>query len=171
LDGVGTWFTGFATVAAVIVALYFSRKADRVRLKASAGLREIILGDGSPFQRHLVIDVTNVGERPVTINSVGWAVGKGKHRRFAMQTVSGPFTKQYPIELAHGKSASFMVSFVVTPNWAREFSTGFVRDVSDRALKTLVALVHTSVGQTVEVRPEEELLREVKETALAARAQ
>jgi hypothetical protein len=50
-----------------------------------------------------------VGERSVTINTVGWAVGKRKHRSFGIQTVSGPYTKQYPVELAHGKSADFMV--------------------------------------------------------------
>jgi len=168
---VGTWFTGLATVAAVIVALYFSRKADKVRLRVSAGLRVFILGDGSPSQWHLVIDVTNVGERPVTVNSVGWAVGKGKDRRHGVQTVSGPFTKQYPIELAYGKNAGFMVSFSVSPNWLREFATGFVKDVSDKSLKTLVAQIYTSVGQTVEVQPEKELLKEVKKAALAERAE
>ena len=165
---IGTWVAGLGTLAAVIVALYLSRRVEKVRLNVYAGLREIILGDGSPFQRHLCIGATNLGERPVIINTVGWAVGKGKKRRFAMQTVSGPYTQQYPIELAHGKSASFMVSFLVTPQWPREFATGFVRDLSDRSLKTLVAQVHTSVGQTVEVHPERDLLEELKKAHLNA---
>ena len=33
-------------------------------------------------------------------------------------------------------------------------ATSFVKDVSDKSLKTLVVQIHTSVGQTVEVRPE-----------------
>jgi len=112
-----------------------------------------------------------LGERPVTVNTVGWAVGKRKQRRFAMQTVSGPHTDQYPIELAHGKSANFMVSFVATPDWPKEFATGFVKDLSDESLKTLVVQVHTSVGQTVEVHPENDLLDELKKADLSARAE
>ena len=163
---IGTWVAGLGTLAAVIVALYLARRVENVRLKAHVGLRVVILGDGSPFQRHLGIGVTNLGERPVTINTVGWAVGKRKQRRFAMQPLSGPYTDQYPIELAHGKTANFMVSFLVTPNWLKEFASGFVKDLSDKFLKTLVAQIHTSVGQTVDVRPEKDLLEELKKADL-----
>jgi hypothetical protein len=159
---IGTWVAGLGTLAAVIVALYLSRRVEKVRLKVHVGLRLVVLGDGSPFQRHLGIGVTNLGERPVTINTVGWAVGKGKQRRFAVQPVYGPYTNQYPIELAHGKSANFMVSFLVVPEWLKEFATGFVKDLSDKSLKTLVAQIFTSVGQTVEVHPEKELLEELR---------
>jgi len=41
-----------------------------------------------------------------------------------------------------------------TPNWLKDFATGFVKDLSDRSLKTLVALAHTSVGQTVDPNQE-----------------
>lgn len=159
---VGTWLAGFATVAAVVVALYLAQRSDSVRLKAYAGLRDFIPDDGSPVEEHLNISVTNLGERPITINSVGWAIGKRKKRRFCIQSVSGRYTKQYPIELAHGKRADFMVSFRVTPNWSKEFATGFVKDLSDKSLNTLVAQIHTSVDQTVEVRPEKDLLERLK---------
>lgn len=158
----GTWVAGLGSFAAVIVALYLSRRVEKVRLKIHVGLRVVIIGDGSPFQKHIAISVTNLGERPVTINSVGWAVGRRRKRRVAMQPVSGPHTNQYPIELAHAKSANFMVSFLATPNWLKEFANGFVKDLSDKSLKTLVAQVHTSVGQTVEVHPEKDLLEELK---------
>jgi hypothetical protein len=160
---VGAWVSGLATVAAVITALYLAKRVEKVRLKVEVGLFEVVIGDGSPLQEHVGISVTNLGERPVTVNTVGWAIGKDKKRRFAMQTVGSPHSTQYPIELAHGKSASFLVSFDVTPSWKREFATGFVRDLSDEALKTLVAQVHTSVGETVEVHPRKDLLDALKE--------
>ena len=75
---VGTWVAGLATLAAVVVALYLARRTEKVRLNVHVGLRVVVIGDGSPFQEHLSISVTNVGERSVTINTVGWAVGKGK---------------------------------------------------------------------------------------------
>ena len=159
---VGTWVAGLTTLAAVIVALRLAKQVERVKLKVYVGLRELVMGDGSPFQEHLCINVTNLGERPVTINSAGWAIGKGKHRRFAFQTVAAAYTAQYPVELTYGKAANFTVSFLIVPTWLKEFATGFVRDLSDRNLKTLVAQIHTSVGQTVEVKPEDGLLEALK---------
>jgi hypothetical protein len=159
---VGTWVAGLATLAAVIVALRLARKVEKVKLKVHVGLRELIMGDGSPFQEHLSISVTNLGERAVTINTAGWAVGKGKHRRFAIQPVAARYSSDYPIELNYGKEANFMVSFLVMPNWPKDFATDFVRDLSDRNLKTLVAQIHTSVGQTVGAKPEDNLLEALK---------
>jgi hypothetical protein len=61
-----------------------------------------------------------------------------------------------------------MVSLGETPNWYREFATGFVQDLSEESLKTLVAQIHTSVGQTIEVHPEKELLNALKTAAIEA---
>lgn len=94
---VGTWVAGLATLAAVIVALRLAKKVEKVKLKVRVGLRELFMGDGSPAQKHLAISVTNLGERAVTINSVGWAVGKGKHREFAMQPEAAVYSAHYPI--------------------------------------------------------------------------
>ena len=113
---VGTWLAGIATVAAVIVALHLARRAEKVRLKVHVGHRVVVIGDGSPFQEHVSISVTNLADRAVTINSVGWAIGKGSQRRYCLQPVSGPFTTQYPVELTHGKNGNFLVSFLATPN-------------------------------------------------------
>ena len=159
---VGTWVAGLATLAAVIVALRLAKQVEKVKLKVHVGLRELVMGDGSPFQEHLAISVTNLGERAVTINSAGWAVGKGKHRKFAIQTVAAVYSTKYPVELSYGKEANFMVSFLIVPAWLKDFATGFVRDLSDRNLQTLVAQIHTSVGQTVEVKPENDLLEALK---------
>jgi len=159
---VGTWFAGLATLSAVIAALWLAKRVERIRLRVYSGLRELVLGDGSPFQEHLSISVTNLGERPVTINSVGWAVGKGKRRKFAIQPVNAKYTTHYPVELTHGKEANFMVSFLILPDWCEEFATKFIKDLSDRNLKSLVTQVHTSVGQTIEVKPENGLLEALK---------
>lgn len=92
--------------------------------------------------------------------------GTSEHQRYQFQPVSGPFTTQFPVELAHGKNADFRVSFLATLNWLREFSTGFIQDLSDRSMKTLVAQIHTSVGETIEVRPEKDLIRRLRESAM-----
>ena len=154
----GTWVAGLATVGASVVALRLARRAERIQLKVHVGLREVLAGDGSPAHDHVCIDVTNLGDRAVTVNTVGWAVGKGKHRKYCIQPESGPYTNHYPIELGHGKSAKFMVSLDVMPNWVPDFALRFIGDLSDRNLRTLVAQIHTSVGTTIEVKPEGGLL-------------
>jgi hypothetical protein len=159
---VGTWVAGLATLAAAVVALHLARRAERVRLKVHVGLRELVYGDGSPAQEHLCFDVTNLADRAVTINSIGWAVGKGKTRRYCLQPESGVHTSRYPIDLSHGKNAKFMVSFIDTPSWVSDFARRFVEDLSDKNLRTLVAQIHTSVGTTVEVRPEPGLLETLR---------
>ena len=106
-NAVGTWLAGIATFVAVVVSLRLAGKAERVRMKVSAGVRLLIRGDGTPAERQIEIGVTNLAERPVTVDSVGWAIGKGKHRQYCLQNVSGPDSSQYPVELAHGKRAGF----------------------------------------------------------------
>ena len=162
-SAVGIWVAGIATFAAVVVSLYLARRGEKLRLKVHAGLRDVVVGDGTPIDKRLSIGVTNLGDRPVTITSVGWAVGKRKNQRFCVQPVSAPLTSDCPIELSHGKSANFMVSFQTMPSWPKDFAHGFVRDVSDKNLKTLVARICTSVGQTIKARPEKGLLDRLKE--------
>ena len=89
-NALGTWIAGIATFAAVVVSLYLARRSERVHLKAHAGVRLLLRGDGTPAEKNVEIGVTNLGDRPVTIESVGWAIGKGKKRRYSLQNVSGP---------------------------------------------------------------------------------
>lgn len=160
---IGTWLSSLGTIAAVFAAIYLAKRVESVRLNVHVGLMEVVVGDGSPSQKHVGIDVTNVGERPITVSSVGWAIGKGRNRRLALQPLNSPHSVQYPIELAYGKTAHFLVSLDSMPGWSREFATGFVRDLSDKSLKTLVAQVHTSFGRTVEAHPRRDLLDTLKE--------
>ena len=162
---IGTWVAGIATLAAVLVALYLARKSEGIRLKVHVGLREVVEGDGTPPKEHLSFDVTNLGGRPVTINSIGWAIGRRKNRRFAIQPTSGRFTCEYPKELTYGKQASFMVSFAHTLNWPENFMKGFVRESE---IKTLVGQVHTSVGTTINTKPEPGLTRRLLSVNLKA---
>jgi hypothetical protein len=88
-----------------------------------------------------------------------------------MQPPSGPHTSQYPVDLAYGKSANFLVSFLAAPDWPKDFAAEFVKDLSNRNLRTLVVQVHTSVGHTVEVHPEPGLLEAVQRAGRNAAAE
>jgi hypothetical protein len=158
-NAIGTWIAGLATFSAVIVSLWLARHAERVDLAVNVGLRSIFAGDGSPPEQALSFDVTNRGAKPVTVVSIGWVVGTGKARRYCMQTTSAPYTANVPVELAHGKTARFFVSFEITPNWAQEFRQNFLPNLEPRTLRSLRARVHTSVGTTTVVKPEDSVVK------------
>ena len=148
---IGTWFAGLATLVAAVVALYLARRSEKVRLRIFVGVRMVMRGDGSPSEPYVCFDVTNVGERPVTITNVGWVIGKRKARRYGIQILEGLPWKQCPAELTHGQGAQFMVGLSGTPNWTKEFATNFVK--APRELETLRAQIFTSVGQTLRSNP------------------
>ena len=156
---------GIATLCAVLVSLHLARRSERIRIRGSAGIRLITEGDGTPAEQHVQISAVNHGDRVVIVNSVGWRVGKRDDTRFCIQPVSGRWTQDYPKQLAHGEQASFLVSFKATPEWPTHFARTFVRDISDKNLKTLRALIYTSLGQTIEVVPEPDLLKKLREAA------
>ena len=151
---VGTWVAGLATFAAVVTSLYFARSAEKVRLRIFVGIRTLIRGDGSFGEDFVCLNVTNVGERPATITTVGWVVGKRKKRKHYIQKLFQPGSQQCPFELKHGENANLMIS---TAAWVTDFKK-FLDDTSDQSLKTLRAQVFTSVGQTSEIKPEGSLI-------------
>ena len=158
---VGTWVAGLATFAAVMTSLYLAKRPEKVRLKIFVGIRQIIRGDGSPREDHVCFDVTNVGERPVIVTTVGWVVGKRKKRRYCVQPLLGSLSQQCPVELTHGKKAMLMFSLTEAPNWVSDFKK-FLDDTSDQSLKTLRAQIFTSVGQTFEIKPESPLIERLR---------
>ena len=158
-NAIGTWVAGLATFSAVIASLWLARHSERVDLAVNVGLRSIFAGDGSPPEQALSFDVTNRGAKPVTVVGIGWVVGRGKGRRYCMQTTSAPYTANVPVELTHGKTARFLVSFEVTPNWAQEFRQKFMPNLEPRTLRSLRAQVHTSVGTTKFVKPESSVIK------------
>lgn len=160
-NAIGTWVAGIATFLAVIVSLYLARKSESVRLKTSVGIRLIFAGDGSPAEEHIGFNVTNHGDRPIIINSIGWKIGKRKNAKYCIQPVSSKYTAQYPKQLAHGEQATFLVSLNVVPNWSKDFSTGFIKNLSKKNLKSLRAQIHTSLGTTIDVIPENNLLEKL----------
>ena len=153
----GTWLAGVGTLVAAGVALWLARRAEKVKLKVHVGLRQLIFGDGRPIEEHLAIHVANVGERPVTIVSVGWCVGKGRNRRTGLDLSA---SNECPKKLEYGETKTFTMPFA---DWIREFSTDFVQIPTRKHIKTLRAQIHTSVSYTENVIPEEIFLKKIEE--------
>ena len=123
---------GIGTLAAVIVSLHLARKGQRIQVRASVGirLRWFSASDGTPAEENVCFTVVNLGDRAVTVVSVGWRIGNRKNLKFCIQPLGSSQGTQYPKQLAHGEQATFLVSFSVLPCWPKDFATGFVGDLS-----------------------------------------
>ena len=148
LTAAGGWMAAVGTIAAVSVALLLARRSEKVRLKTSVDCRLVIAGDGSQPTRCLMMSVTNVGQRPVTIMSTGWRIGRWKSKRFCIHLPSTTSPSKFGAKIEHGETAHFMTDFEESPNWMSKFAGDFVKDSS---LKTLRTQIHTSVGHTKDI--------------------
>lgn len=171
VGALGTWAAAFATFAAVAVSLRLARRSERIDLKINCGVRADIAGDGTPPRRFIGIAVVSRQDRPVSIDWVGWKVGRGRTAQHVIQMLSPTSVSRVPMQLVHhGQRAMFQLYLDDAPTWAQDFATNFVGDLSDRRLKTLRALVQTSTGQTLEVVPEKNVLELLREAATAGKA-
>lgn len=104
----GTWFSGFATFAAVIVALWLGTRVTKIRLNA-----KITAGK----QAHVWhVEVTNRGRRAIAFEAVGWSVVKcWRRQHFVVRMyVPGDDAKKILILPGHMGSPSFNVLELVS---------------------------------------------------------
>ena len=161
LNALGSWVAGAGSLAAVGIALWLARRVEKVKLDAWVGHR-LLVGDGTGTKaEHLAIKVTNVGERPVTIGSLGWSIGRRKSRRVCIQTVPPSSPANYPKRIEYGDEAMYLIHDF--PAWASNFKSVFLKEFNDEGLKTLRLQIHTSVGHTENVVPERNLLDRLKD--------
>ena len=149
----GTWFAGLGTFAAASIALWIALRAKKVDLKCNVGLR-VIVGGGKSIDC-LSFQVANVGERSVTVDSVGWRIGRGKNRRYAIQFLGTMSPAQYPKRLSPGERASFLVDFLEPSEWMQTLHRDFIKG---EAVDTLRAQIDTSVGHIKYIKPEKTFL-------------
>ena len=153
VDALGSWVAGLGSLTAAGVALWLAKRVEKVKLDAWVGHR-LLFSNGQTTE-HLTVSVTNKGERPVTVVSLSWSVGRGKNRRVCIQTFPPTSPSNFPKKIEYGDTATFMLDF---PQWLPYFRDGFLEDVSSRAIRTLRLTVHTSVSDSAKIVPEPTLL-------------
>lgn len=122
-----------------------------------------LVGNGFSAQEVLQFGVTNHGERPVTVANIGWTIGTGSQRRYAVQLFGSRMSAQVPLTLAHGQRADFLVLFSEHPSWMEDFAKNFVRSDSPAVLASLRAEIFTSIDHTVKVTPEPAFLKKLSD--------
>ena len=135
----------------------------KVNLNAWIGVR-VLVGGPVPDRKTTIVkfDVTNLGERPVTVSLIGWRIGKGGNRRDCVIPLTIGPGDQVPKTLAYGESAQFIVLVKGSEHWIPGFADQFIDDLSERSIRTLRGQIHTSVGHAEIIVPEEGVLEELR---------
>ncbi|BDU22508.1 hypothetical protein [Dyella sp. GSA-30] len=163
-NAVGTWVAGLATTGAVIVSLWLASRQSRVKLYATIGVRSIV-GNGEHIRNLITLSITNLGERPVRVDSVSWKFPPAKSGyKFGMQNFGGPYSETMPKEVTHGERATFTYSDEDF-KWSKWLLADYPEATSERWLKRLRLHINTSVNQTVVIKPERTLIERIKEAA------
>ncbi|EGR0682346.1 hypothetical protein NMT15_003069 [Vibrio cholerae] len=160
---IGTWLAAIATFAAVLFSLYLARASSKINLRVLAGIRVIF--EGSEPRYYFGVNITNKADRNVVITSIGWSIGKKKNAQYCIQPFYAPLSAKVPITLQYGEASSFLIpiSDDEVNNWLIPFAEGFVKSFDEKHLKTLKLWVETSVGERVELLPENNFLEKLKE--------
>lgn len=165
VNTVGIWLAAFATVAAVVVSLYLSNRAEKVKLKSVVGVW--IMFDGQPLSNrgeHVFISITNRGGRDVVVSSIGWSIGKGKSKEHYLVRNWSAGSSSIPVRLPHGESARFLISLEEV-DWFEKFA----EKIGGRHnIKTLRCLIGTSVGDEIKVTPDGNFLNRLRKAAMSA---
>ena len=115
INGVSSLLTAIGTLSAVIVSLWLARRDSRVRLKAHAGIGKIltegkVYKDASQEPDFLMITVTNIGRRVVTVTGLFWKNRLIRLRAVFQIPAEAPLSAQIPKRLQDGDQATFSVA-------------------------------------------------------------
>ncbi len=158
---VADWVSGIGSLSAAGIALFLARASERIRLTGYVGTR-VVVGGGMPMVDLVSISVTNVGTRATVINNIGFSVGRFKKKRQAIITVvRDAYSDGVPFALADGQKAHWGIPIGTDKKWLREVCEGMIRTEED--LRTLRFHVYTTHGAKLTIRPEEGLLKALRE--------
>lgn len=117
---VGIWFTGWATLFAVLVSLYLARRQD-ARIRVSTRISQV--PNAPPrLEKGLAITVVNVGGRSATVNSIAWRP-RPWSRRVIHQRFEVPRTIRPPAPVEPGDSRTFIVPLNGRFDWSNLAAT------------------------------------------------
>lgn len=170
-----------ATFAAVAFALWQTLSERRVSLRVLANTSLIFDGVGNPPEAVMSFSITNTGQRPVTLQSVGWETGwsrigpKWLQKQYAIQMTDRLGAPQPPQVLQPGQSVTLMADGCHVFGEGR-YDGLFLRDMPlfGRRRTRIRAVAHTTL-RSVKAKPSGDLVddllggREEKDSVIAQR--
>jgi hypothetical protein len=164
INGVSSLLTAIGTLSAVIVSLWLALRDTRIRLRVNVGIRKILL-EGKAYERvsqepdFLIVTVTNIGRRVVTVTGLLWK-NRLIPRRYVFQMPGEPpLSAKYPSRLQDGEEASFSVRLDawVSANESADPIKRLMPRPRWLTVRFLRMLVRTSTGELVSAPLEKEL--------------
>lgn len=168
INSFANWLSAIGTIAAVVVSLYFAVYARRPRARVSASWRLLIQPGGKPpWPEMLVLEVTNIGDRPIRITSIGWEAGRFKKVRAfqdAMPYMRG-MDSPMPADLREGEQARWAIPKTLQDGteWLDDFAKKILMPKWKLRLRTLKVRAFTSTGYAFEAEPEKTVKNLLKE--------
>lgn len=171
VNGFANWFAAIGSFAAAAVALFIANRSAKPTATLSVGHR-ILIGPGStkPYPEFAVFRIVNTGDRPIRIIQIGWRTGLFR-KRFAVQMYEPMQSSTLPVDLTHGQEANWYVPLSAREEpWLEYFAKGMLSPHHWVSLHTLKAQAFTSVGYVFETKPEEGLLKRLREACTRVKA-
>jgi hypothetical protein len=155
---VADWVSGLGSLSAGVIALYLARASQRIRLRGSCGLR-IVLSQGVAPCDILSVSATNIGTRATVISNIGLRVGVFRKKYAIITTVKDLYSVGIPYPLADGQEGHWGIPLDQEKTWIRDLCKDLVKNKTD--VWSLRFQIHTSHGESITIRPEKNLRREL----------
>lgn len=165
-DALGTWFSGLVTLFAIAISYWLGTKSQRVYVRKIMRISQVAEYDRlSPKLVHITI--ANKNEIPLCLNGMTWALKKESKRVGSLLMLKfHPVSSVMPMTINPGASADFFLNLEdlvgnIDSCWFQRY-----KFISSRSIRSLRAVISTSNGAEIEIKPPEELLvRLIKENA------
>jgi len=170
VNAIGAVFSAIGTVAAVVLALYLARRDNMIRLLNSVTEGELISQTG--FRSVIMINITNIGRRPVQVNSLSWRLGFIKKRFYFIKLDQNDLDNHpLPKKLEDGDQAQYFISFQDFKKIMGDIIPGLTWIRRNHVSISMKLLVHTSAGKTFIVKPDKILRTQIGKLASIAKTQ
>lgn len=131
INSFAPWLSAIGTLLAVITSLYLARR-ENPKLRVTTSVQVLISEaiEGNP--KYFIIEIVNIGIRPVKITGVGWTIGLFKKKSFIQMVgkdsedlVSQMYSSDYPVTLNDGEEAKWLIPLDRDNNWIDGFKNNF----------------------------------------------
>lgn len=165
-EAIGTWVAAVGTVGAIWTALSIARRDNAVRLKINVTVGQIV---GDPLipmqQRHLWITVTNLGRRPLMLQTISWRSGllpakwHFLGRIYAVQNAMAPQGPNLPLKMEDGDVANWMIPL---DHWLADDISKLIAKPHWLGIRTLRVMAYASTGDSVWAAPSPSLRESIR---------
>lgn len=160
LNVIGTWIAAIGTVGAVITSLWLASSNNKVKLRISANSSFLVIPGASGHKEVCLINIANIGTRPIKINNIGWYIGKGKKKIQLIQNTNGSTTGTIPKTLMEHEDISIDIAFINNNvNWIEDMA----KLASKHDINTLQIVATTNIGITFREKADSSLINSIKE--------